>query len=456
MPGAISASRRRSYPWERTLSDSEPRASPRLPASLSSAQTFGAAPNAGSGSYAPSISADGTRVAYLYGSSSGSIVVRLYDRTTNTSVTCSSGVTYVGRPKISRDGNFVTFFGTPDYATNGSQIVVPLVFTATTSGGAISGSCAAAFAATATNSTTIWDPSSQPLLGACPGIANGSGGSWKISFADLVARAAPPDGYATEYVCTATPGSGPVHTISTPGGAAQETDISSDGGTIAYLYRGEVDVNGTARTSTGAKCQWPSISGDGTTIAYESDASGGVLSGSNVLVEGAVSGSPLSPYAIATGASDNSGSATHPYLSSDGKSVAFECTSTKLAFRSTYDFGNGGAGGSPDVARPKSGKKVAARPLTGPGVVAIGPYAAQCGSSSSGITSGGQTTILSASYGSLVTNGYPVQVAGNACAFNLASSLSTTFAGAFDSASGSFGSLGFGSYGTGTNVFVVY
>jgi hypothetical protein len=381
------------------------------PAVPAAANQFGIVPNNGSGNYCPSVSADGNKIAFLTDVTSGNTAtVKVYDRSAGTTTTCSLHVTYVGRPRISRDGSFVTYFGTPDYYSSGSLMSVPIV--ANTS----SGSWVAALARTGTNTTTTWATWLSPIVaGQAPGIKVSSG-AWTVSFGDLVDRVAEPDGedYVTKYwVCTSNTQDGnAAHVYYTPNESCR-TDIS-DNGVITYAYQGEIYANGSVLTSTGGTCMWPSINSAGTKIAYETTASGGTLSGSNVKIVTISTATSITPYSVASGQS-NVGSATHPFISSDGGTVAFNCSSTHLNFAYSYSFS-----GSPT-------------------------YACQTATSS-----GGNATALSADYSS-----YPgtcaVKPASNACAFNLSANL----AGCFDTSDTSL-PYSWGSYGTGSNILKGY
>ncbi len=382
-----------------------------MPGYASATPAYGVVPNGSGGIAYPSVSADGSKIAFLSNMTSGGSIVKVYDRATGTTTTCSTGIPYCSRPRISRDGTLVAYFGTPLYASSSSMLVTPIV--ASTS----SGSWSSALNPVLSNSTTLWD-TSGPQYGLQPGISNG-GGSWTVSFGDLVARSAPPDGEADEWVCTSSSAnqSSPGHPYYTPGEGVGSvlTDISASGSTIAYRFHGEIYVNGSAKTSTGGLCNFPSIDAAGAKVAYDCSASGGVLSSSNVYVLTVSTSTSVCPYAL-TG-TNTSGGATHPYISSDGQTVAFNCSSSHLTWNSSYTYS-----------------------------FPSGSFAAQCGTSASGAT-----TVLSADYSGSAP--FAVKNAADACAYNLSSS-TTGIAGAFDTGSTALAPISWGSYGTGTNILI--
>ncbi|HVT11247.1 MAG TPA: hypothetical protein VHE55_03195 [Fimbriimonadaceae bacterium] len=103
-------------------------------------QDFGVVPNDGHGNVYPSVCADGTKIAYLTETSGGTSTVKVYDTTTSTQYTVSTGVPYCSRPRIARDGNHITYFGTYYYGRSGISsiywmVVVPIVVTRSSGGG---------------------------------------------------------------------------------------------------------------------------------------------------------------------------------------------------------------------------------------------------------------------------------------------------------------------------------
>jgi len=222
-------------------------------------------------------------------------------------------------------------------------------------------------------------------------------------------------------VCTSSaPLSDPSHPYSTPDEALVPTDIDADGDTIAYIYTGQIFVAGTQETVFNSACEWPSIDSAGAYVAFDSAATGqgGVLSGTNVFVLTVSSDSIVCPYQLQSGASAN-GSATHPFISSNGNTVAFNLSSTRLVWDHsyTYSFGKGAL-----------------------------VFAAQCGAAS-----GSNTTLLSVKYTGSAP--YAAQGANDACAYNLGTG---NLSGAFDSSSTNIAPINHGTLGSGINVFWGY
>jgi len=394
------------------------------------AQEFGIVPNDGNGNYYPSVSADGNEIAYLTDESGGGSVIKVYNVSLGTTSTVSTGIPYCGRPRLSRDGHYVTYFGTAFYGSGDSTywLVVYPVVAVENSDGTWNSPVSAIAQDTSMNtySTLIWDTGTPEYGAQAPGISNGTIGEndWTVSFGDLIGRS-----NGNEWVCTSSaPNSSESEQYYTYAqlGNQVPTDIDADADTITYAYEGQIYVSGSQDTSFNADCHWPSIDAEGDLVAFDSAATGqgGVLSGSNVYILTVSGPSWLCPYYLQTGAS-STGGADHPFISSDGDTVAFNLNSSHLVWDHSYTYTfPAGRGELPF-------------------------FAAQCG-----VASSSKTTILSVNYNTSAP--YAVQTASDACAFDLSYSTSGVLAGAFDTTSTSVAPHNWGSFGTGSNVLLGY
>jgi len=163
-------------------------------------QNFGVVPNDGTGNSYPAVSANGQLIAYFPDMSSGGSKVMVYNTSTGVSACCSTGIPYCSRPRVSRDGTYVTYFGTAFYGDsnpNDWMIVCPVVYTIS------AGSWVSAIRLVNTNipepnSTMLWSTTNPQYAIQAPGVTNylnnPSGPYWTVSFGDLTARTPPPEG----------------------------------------------------------------------------------------------------------------------------------------------------------------------------------------------------------------------------------------------------------------------
>lgn len=389
----------------------------------------------GSPAYYPSISKqlyDSTTgryyylIAYLTDEVSGGSTVKVYNTETGTTTVCSQGCPYCSRPRISRDGSHVAYYGTANYQNGYSMIVYPVI--APTSGGAGTPALDPNNTTAAEVSTTLWDPNEHPYGEQAPGISDGANPC--VTFGDLEGRAAPPEGQAPEWAWKSfAMGVGLTAIGSTPGRGGVPTDCDSGGVNTTYAYLGQVYVNGSQVTSdNSATCNDPSIcsvyvNGVLTTLVVAFDSSGtnmgGALAGENVFVLNLITDTLLCPYSVV--GSTNQGWAAQPFLSADGTALAFNTTSSMLNWKLAYKF--------PPLPPHMNGAlrrfnmpHLGIGPLSGVNYW-TGPCAAECA------VTGGGTWVLSFNAASPLTP----EVANDACVSTGSGSL--PWVGAFDAGS---------------------
>ena len=290
--------------------------------------------------YYPSTCDSGGACAFLVKHSDGSSAVYLSGcNIGHVCVPCSSGIQYCSRPRISRDGHWVTYFGVPQNAQP-PNIVLAIV-------------CSTASGSTPivvpNYSTTLWDPQHAESEFALqpPGIVDDSSGQhWTISYGELAAPLSG-GGCSNPYIWTAA-GTASGATSVSPTYPCQSlldpTDMSNIGGSQGIVYvdgpAAQLFYNGYQITNANAACLWPSVSGE--MVAFESSATnlGGPLQGSNVYVGDLTLHTFFSPYSL-DASNNNAGSATHPFIS--GETCVFNTTSTHLVFDQSYAFSGAGS-----------------------------------------------------------------------------------------------------------------
>ena len=313
-------------------------------ASYSTVNHIGA-PASGVADYGASISADGTKIAYLEVSSSGK-VVKLYNTSTGSATTISGSLVKCTRPRISRDGGAVTFFGEYGSPTPTLRAYIWTSSSLSLAAGPIS---------------TEVDDGTRYLM-TPPGISNSTSSGYFVAYTEMDAMASNPDGPAQVFRVLVANTS--TYTfVSDTSNTATVPDLNGDGTSVVYSENSQVYLatntgswnagtvisKSTSGTTGNGVSTDPSIDSAGDLVAYDSSSTNLVSNDNNgkkdIYLRDVTGGTTREAYYDSDDGSENAGDSTMPILSSNGSWVAFQSNSKTLLSGIYYTDGMIGRNG---------------------------------------------------------------------------------------------------------------